>query len=838
MARFRSLAFFSALALAAAVVLAACAGDEGGSREEGSGTQPSTTTQPPSAPSNVTIAGGNGQVTISWDTISKATSYNLYWSTVTGVTKASGTKIAGVSSPYTHTGLANGTGYFYVVTAVNAGGESAESAQVSATPQVPAPGAPTGVSATAGNGQVTISWSVVSGATSYNLYWSTVTGVTKASGTKIAGVSSPYNHTGLANGTAYFYVVTAVNAGGESPESAQVGATTQVPAPGAPTGVSATAGNGQVTISWSAVSGATSYNLYWSTVTGVTKASGTKIAGVSSPYTHTGLANGTAYYYVVTAVNAGGESAESAQVGATPQVTAPGAPTGVTATTGDTQITISWNAVTGASSYNLYWSTTPGVTKSTGTRIQNATSPHIHSGLTAGTAYYYVVTAVNSAGESPDSAQVSAVPVRQLLALALAAGSFRSCARLDNGTVKCWGYNLNGELGLGDTANRGDQAGEMGDSLPTVSLGTGRTATALAPGGAYTCALLDNGTVKCWGHNGVGQLGLGDTAHRGDGPGEMGDSLPTVSLGTGRTATALAAGSGHTCARLDNGSVKCWGANSSGQLGLGDTAHRGDQAGEMGESLPTVSLGTGRTATALAPGGEHTCALLDNGTVKCWGNSFYGQLGLGDQAQRGDGPGEMGDSLPTVSLGSGRTATALAAGNFHHTCALLDNGTVKCWGYNFNGELGLGDTAHRGDGPGEMGDSLPTVSLGTGRTATALAVGSFHSCARLDNGSVKCWGWNLYGQLGLGDKGNRGDGAAEMGDSLPAVSLGTGRTVTALAAGGYHNCARLDNGSVKCWGYNSSGQLGLGYTSNNWGDEPGEMGDNLPTVSLGTTASP
>ena len=115
--------------------------------------------------------------------------------------------------------------------------------------------------------------------------------------------------------------------------------------------------------------------------------------------------------------------------------------------------------------------------------------------------------------------------------------------------MKCWGYNGDGELGLGDTTSRGDGwPGEMGDNLPAVDLGTGRTATAIAAGGNHTCALLDDATVKCWGFNGYGQLGLGDTVARGDEVGAMGDSLPAVDLGTGRTAVAIAAGSNHTCA--------------------------------------------------------------------------------------------------------------------------------------------------------------------------------------------------------------------------------------------------------------------------------------------------
>ncbi len=204
--------------------------------------------------------------------------------------------------------------------------------------------------------------------------------------------------------------------------------------------------------------------------------------------------------------------------------------------------------------------------------------------------------------------------------------------------------------------------------------------------------------MKCWGDNDHGQLGLGDTVARGDGPAEMGDDLPAIALGTGRSATAVTSGFAFNCALLDTGAVRCWGRNGSGQLGLGDTASRGDGPGEMGDSLPTVSLGTGRTASGCRPAFS-TCALLDDGTVKCWGDNDFGQLGLGDTADRGDGPGEMGNSLPTVSLGTGRTALSISAGAVH-SCAVLDNGTVKCWGFNTFGTLGLGDTADRGDGPG------------------------------------------------------------------------------------------------------------------------------------------
>lgn len=274
----------------------------------------------PSAPV-ASAVGSFNQVTISWAPVVGATSYNIYWSTTTGVTPATGTKIANALPPYVQTGLTAATTYFYVVTAVNSVGESVPSAQVSATttsaPTVPA--APIGVSAVGGNNQVTISWLAVAGATSYNIYWSTTTGVTPLTGTQIANATSPFIQTGLAMSTTYFYVVTAVNAAGESAPSTQASATTNATPtpPVAPTGVNAVGGTSQVTITWSAVAGATSYNLYWSTTTGVTPATGTLITNVTSPFIHTGLATSTTYFYVLTALNAVGTSAPSAQVSAT-----------------------------------------------------------------------------------------------------------------------------------------------------------------------------------------------------------------------------------------------------------------------------------------------------------------------------------------------------------------------------------------------------------------------------------------------------------------------------------------------------------------------------------------
>ncbi len=412
----------------------------------------------------------------------------------------------------------------------------------------------------------------------------------------------------------------------------------------------------------------------------------------------------------------------------------------------------------------------------------------------------------------PLAPAVPPVPLR-----GMAAGTDHTCVIIEaDGAVKCWGLNQ-GNLGLGDTEDRGDDPGEMGDALPVVALGA--PALAVAATHLGTCALLEGGAVKCWGD--IGEA-------KGKSPGEMGAALPAVDLGPGRSATAITTGDAHVCALLDDASVKCWGDNAYGQLGQGDTKDR--RASDV-RSLPPVDLGAGRTVARIASGAEHTCALLDDGTLKCWGSNTFGELGLGDAAARGDEPGEMGASLPSVDLGAATgKVLAIALGGLH-SCVLVDDGSVACWGANTDGQLGLGDTRHRGRRPAEMGAALGRVALGTGRRATVIAAGNLHSCAILDDGGVKCWGWNFDGVLGQGDENDRGETPGTIGDALPPVVLG--ERSLAVTAGGAHTCVELASRRMKCWGFGAMGQLGLG-TSDSRGDEPNEMAF-LPFVSIAGT---
>jgi alpha-tubulin suppressor-like RCC1 family protein len=192
----------------------------------------------------------------------------------------------------------------------------------------------------------------------------------------------------------------------------------------------------------------------------------------------------------------------------------------------------------------------------------------------------------------------------------------------------------------------------------------------------------------------------------GDFSGEI-SGLPPLTFGAGRTAKAIASGGRESCAILSDDALKCWGAGSDGQLGQPHLFSAGTTPEQL-VALPVINLGTGRQAKSVDLNVDHVCAVLDNGTLKCWGYGGSGQLGLGSTDSKGLNDGDMGDALPPVYLG-GRLAHQVATGG-NHTCAILDDGTVKCWGYNGEGELGLGDTRARGDSGGELAPDT-TVDL-------------------------------------------------------------------------------------------------------------------------------
>ncbi len=375
------------------------------------------------------------------------------------------------------------------------------------------------------------------------------------------------------------------------------------------------------------------------------------------------------------------------------------------------------------------------------------------------------------------------------------AGKFHTCA-LVRSKVRCWGANFEGELGIG-------REGAIGDDEPAHRADWVEFDSPIVDVDAsgdrqasYTCVRLENGKVRCWGANEHGQLGLGHT--REIGKENAVTSVPPISLGASAMQIAVGASkfASHSCALLEGGDLRCWGGNNYGQLGLSHRTDVGDD--EVPASVAPVSVGV--DVARVFAGKYHTCVLSHAGAARCWGWNSQGQLGLGHTQDIGD------DELPSASANvtlEGVTLVDLALGR-RHTCSLDDRGKVRCWGWNSHGQLGVGHTRDIGDD--EAVSEASAVELGA--PATAVTTGANHSCALLESGAIRCWGDNRFGQLGYSHK--RAVGDDESPSTVAAVFLGA--PALALASGSYHNCAILEGDRMKCWGYNKFGQLGYGHT--------------------------
>ena len=368
----------------------------------------------------------------------------------------------------------------------------------------------------------------------------------------------------------------------------------------------------------------------------------------------------------------------------------------------------------------------------------------------------------------------SAVPVvvPGLLARAISAGENHTCAILLDGGVKCWGFNGFGQLGNGEFANA-PAPKDVTTSVQEVFLGEN-----------HTCALMIGGGMKCWGSNVFSQLG-GNEINKSE-------FSPVDVFLDGVSVTGIGTGGDHTCALLSGGTVKCWGRNRDGQLGIASK-------GEVPQTTPFLIQGFS-SVEGISGGGDHTCAIsvvatTGTGTstatstkeVSCWGKNTSGQLGTGSIADA---------TIPTVSLLNlppTVTPTKISAGD-KHTCSLLSDGTVRCWGFNKSGQLGDGFLTDSFT-PRVVQDPIagPPSLVG----ATDVSVGGGHTCVVLTGGSVKCWGSNSFGQLGV---------AGVLSTSVPQKITVLG--FKNVAAGDHHTCGLLDNATVRCWGSNESGQLG------------------------------
>ncbi len=356
----------------------------------------------------------------------------------------------------------------------------------------------------------------------------------------------------------------------------------------------------------------------------------------------------------------------------------------------------------------------------------------------------------------------------------LSVGGSHACVIVQTGAVQCWGYNISGQLGKSSPV----------DSAVPLEVAGIQSASDISAGLNHTCALVSGGPVKCWGNNKYGQLG--GTFPQPGGLVEAG-GLPG-------SVRSISAGGSHTCALTQSGGLTCWGNNKYGQLGeniapISPTPTRTEtQESTPSTRTPGVTPPISGRVSVLAAGKSHTCAVTDAGDLRCWGKNEHGELGNGTWKDSG---------VPVEVSGLNRGVKAVAAG-WGHTCALTDGGGVKCWGYNKNGELGDGSNTD---------SNTPVDVRGLESGVTALEAADDHTCALLSNGTVKCWGFNLYGQLG--------DGTAENRNS-PVDVTGLTSGTAAVAAGWGHTCALSVSGGVKCWGNNHYGQVGNGSEKENY----------------------
>jgi alpha-tubulin suppressor-like RCC1 family protein len=341
-----------------------------------------------------------------------------------------------------------------------------------------------------------------------------------------------------------------------------------------------------------------------------------------------------------------------------------------------------------------------------------------------------------------------------LLATALASGANHNCAiTTETSAVVCWGRNDWGQLGNGTTTS---------SSTPVQVDGLTSGVRAISAGHSYACALTEAGAVWCWGSNSSGQLGDGTTTD---------SHVPVQVGGLDDNIVAISAGDYHACALNAVGGVQCWGQGRAGALGNGQS---------RSSSTPVRPSGLSAGVTAISAGGFHTCALLTDGSAKCWGLNEYGELGNGTTGL---------EPRPVDVTGIGPIAQ-ISAGAIH-TCAVTTDGAALCWGANHWGQVGnasIEDT------------HSPTQVQGLTSGVSQIDAGAYHTCARTTE-NVLCWGQNWLGQFGNGHNSSL---------AAPLATQGLAGDVQLVTAGYSHNCAITGQGDVQCWGRNNFGQLGNG----------------------------
>jgi alpha-tubulin suppressor-like RCC1 family protein len=355
-----------------------------------------------------------------------------------------------------------------------------------------------------------------------------------------------------------------------------------------------------------------------------------------------------------------------------------------------------------------------------------------------------------------ESAKAADVP-------SITAGWYHTCILTDGGEVKCWGNNAAGQIGDGTFDERHN---------PTNVIGLPKNISSIVSGASHNCAITPGGGLKCWGANDWGRLGDGTTTYR---------STPVDVVGLTSGVISVAGGDEHTCALTSTGGVKCWGVNDFGQLGDGTNTWR---------STPVNVVGLNSGVAAITAGRGFSCAILNSSGLKCWGEGQFGQIGDGSATSKNNTP---------VDVSGLSTGVVSVTGGAWHACALTTNGGIKCWGRNDSGQVGDGTNIER---------HTPVNVSGLSGGASIVEGGWQHTCA-VTSGGAKCWGSNYFGQLGDGTGVGSNIPVNVSGLTNGVMKIGSG-------GGGYdaeHSCAIINTGRAKCWGNNVYGQLGDGTTT-------------------------
>ncbi|XLQ20013.1 MAG: tail fiber protein [Candidatus Moraniibacteriota bacterium] len=371
-------------------------------------------------------------------------------------------------------------------------------------------------------------------------------------------------------------------------------------------------------------------------------------------------------------------------------------------------------------------------------------------------------------------------------------------AILENGHLYAWGYNGHGALGDGTTTQRPTPV-RVGALENISKIATSRNLHNVA---ASACALDTSGNVYCWGYNASGQVGNGNTTQQTSPVQIITGNVADISGGGGNTASY--------CAQFNDGSVQCWGANAQGELGDGTTTARNTP------TPITINNVSKMVAQGDYTGQVHRCAIKNDNTVWCWGNNDDGALGLGDTTNR---------TAPSQVLGiTNAFDIAIGGDNGNVTFVVLQDGTVRSWGHNGRGQLGIGTTTN----------SNSPVDPGLTDVKDIIIAGGYNLygtvCALHNSGEVSCWGYNANGQVGNGN----------TTDQYSPVKVSNIDSATQIAMGGYggltHTCVKTTGGRVQCWGYNGQGQLGNSTATNAYSPQYvktiNEAGDQ-PTTGLG-----